>query len=133
VTDLDGNARLAGRDDDPHPLVGRGREWLLDEDRNAALDRGKGKRDVGGRRRRDHDRVELCLRDHRERLGERLRAGLHPGGRQDRPDRIRDGSTPVISAVDGLWAVAMASGLLQAGRDGQPVDLTTLAERLAAG
>jgi hypothetical protein len=46
---------------------------------------------------------------------------------------IRDGSTPVISAVDGLWAVAVASGLLKAGQDGRPVDLTTLADRLAAG
>ena len=46
---------------------------------------------------------------------------------------IRDGSEPVISAVDGLWAVAIASGLLQAGRDGRPVDLTTLAERLSSG
>ena len=43
---------------------------------------------------------------------------------------IRDGSTPQISAVDGLWAVAVASALLQAGTDGRPVDLTTLAERL---
>ena len=43
---------------------------------------------------------------------------------------IRDGSVPVISAVDGLWAVAVASGLLQAGKDGRPVDLTKLAERL---
>jgi len=46
---------------------------------------------------------------------------------------IRDGSAPIISAVDGLWAVAMASGLLQAGKDGRPVDLTMLAERLASG
>jgi predicted dehydrogenase len=45
---------------------------------------------------------------------------------------IRDGSVPAISAVDGLWAVAVASGLLQAGKDGRPVDLTTLAERLSA-
>jgi UDP-N-acetylglucosamine 3-dehydrogenase len=45
---------------------------------------------------------------------------------------IRDGGTPVISAVDGLWAVAIASGLLQAGKDGRPVDLTTLSTRLAA-
>jgi hypothetical protein len=45
---------------------------------------------------------------------------------------IRDGSAPIISAVDGLWAVAMASGLLQAGKEGRPVDLTTLADRLAA-
>ena len=46
---------------------------------------------------------------------------------------IRDGGAPVISAVDGLWAVAIASALLQAGRDGRPVDLTTLSSRLAAG
>ena len=44
---------------------------------------------------------------------------------------IRDGGTPVISAVDGLWAVAIASGLLQAGKDGEPVDLTALSTRLA--
>jgi predicted dehydrogenase len=43
---------------------------------------------------------------------------------------IREGSVPAISAVDGLWAVAMASGLLQAGKDGRPVDMTTLSERL---
>jgi UDP-N-acetylglucosamine 3-dehydrogenase len=47
-------------------------------------------------------------------------------------DVIRDGGTPVISAVDGLWAVAIASGLLQAGKDGRPVDLTGLSSRLAA-
>ncbi len=45
---------------------------------------------------------------------------------------IRDGGRPVISAVDGLWAVAIASGLLQSGKDGRPVDLTTLSSRLAA-
>jgi predicted dehydrogenase len=45
---------------------------------------------------------------------------------------IRDGSTPAITAVDGLWAVAMASGLLQAGREGRPVELTTLHAELAA-
>jgi UDP-N-acetylglucosamine 3-dehydrogenase len=45
---------------------------------------------------------------------------------------IRGGGTPVVSAVDGLWAVAIASGLLQAGRDGRPVDLTTLSSSLAA-
>jgi UDP-N-acetylglucosamine 3-dehydrogenase len=45
---------------------------------------------------------------------------------------IRDGGTPAISAVDGAWAVAIASGLLQAGKDGRPVDLTTLATRLAS-
>ena len=45
---------------------------------------------------------------------------------------LRDGGIPLVSAVDGLWAVAIASGLLQAGRDGRPVDLTTLSSRLAA-
>ena len=39
---------------------------------------------------------------------------------------------PIITAEDGLWAVAMASGLLEAGKTGNPVDLTTLADRLAA-
>jgi UDP-N-acetylglucosamine 3-dehydrogenase len=43
---------------------------------------------------------------------------------------IRDGGTPVISAVDGAWAVAIASGLLQAGKDGRPVDLSTLSTSL---
>jgi predicted dehydrogenase len=43
---------------------------------------------------------------------------------------IREGSAPVVSAVDGLWAVAVASGLLQAGKDGRPVDLSKLTERL---
>ncbi|MEA2608916.1 MAG: UDP-N-acetylglucosamine 3-dehydrogenase [Chloroflexota bacterium] len=46
-------------------------------------------------------------------------------------DVIRDGGRPVISGVDGTWAVAIASGLLQAGKDGRPVDLTTLSTRLA--
>jgi UDP-N-acetylglucosamine 3-dehydrogenase len=45
---------------------------------------------------------------------------------------IRDGSPPVISALDGLWAVAMASGLLQAGREGRPVELTSLTDRLVS-
>ncbi len=44
---------------------------------------------------------------------------------------IRDGGAPVVSGVDGLWAVAIASALLQSGVDGQPADLTTLALRLA--
>jgi predicted dehydrogenase len=45
---------------------------------------------------------------------------------------IRDGTAPDVSAVDGAWAVAIASGLLQAGKDGHPVDLSTLATRLEA-
>ncbi|MBI3749903.1 MAG: Gfo/Idh/MocA family oxidoreductase [Chloroflexi bacterium] len=43
---------------------------------------------------------------------------------------IREGGTPAISAADGAWAVAIASGLLQAGKDGRPVDLTSLSTRL---
>jgi UDP-N-acetylglucosamine 3-dehydrogenase len=45
---------------------------------------------------------------------------------------IREGSTPIVTAVDGLWAVAIASGLLEAGASGRPVDLGTLAARLSS-
>jgi predicted dehydrogenase len=43
---------------------------------------------------------------------------------------IRDGDQPQVSAVDGAWAVAIASGLLRAAKDGRPVDLSSLAGRL---
>ena len=45
-----------------------------------ALDRGEGERHVGRRRGGDDDGVELGLGDHRQRLRERLGAGLRGGG-----------------------------------------------------
>ena len=44
---------------------------------------------------------------------------------------VRDGSRPVVDAEDGLWAVAIATALLDAARDGGPADLSELASRLA--
>ena len=83
VADLDGRrARRRCRGDD---LVGLGRrrgERLLDEDGDAALDRGQGERQVAGRRSRDDDRVEVRLGQHRHRFRERLGAGSRGRGGQ---------------------------------------------------
>ena len=73
------------RGDDP-VRFGRGRrQRLLDEDRDAAPERGQGERQMRGGRGRDHDRVEVRLGQHGERLGERLGAG--PGS--SRPEGLR--------------------------------------------
>jgi UDP-N-acetylglucosamine 3-dehydrogenase len=42
----------------------------------------------------------------------------------------RSGGRPVVDGEDGLWALAIASGLLQAAADGRPVDLTDFARRI---
>ena len=42
----------------------------------------------------------------------------------------RSGGRPVVDGEDGLWALAIASGLLQAASDGRPVDLTDFARRI---
>lgn len=44
---------------------------------------------------------------------------------------VREGGRPVIDAEDGLWAVAIATSLLEAASIGQAVDLTDLASRFA--
>ncbi|MFL5725950.1 MAG: Gfo/Idh/MocA family oxidoreductase [Chloroflexota bacterium] len=44
---------------------------------------------------------------------------------------IRDGGRPVIDAEDGLWAVAVATSLLDAAATGAAVDLTELSARFA--
>ena len=90
VADLDGHAPGAGRGDDPERLLDRAGQRLLDEDGDAALDRRQGEVEVGGRRRRDDERVELDLGDHRQRLGEALGADLLDGGGQRGRDRIGD-------------------------------------------
>jgi predicted dehydrogenase len=43
---------------------------------------------------------------------------------------VRDGGRPVVDVEDGLWAVAIANALLEAAAAGQPVELSSLAERL---
>ena len=43
---------------------------------------------------------------------------------------VRDGSKPVVDAEDGLWAVALADGLLESARAHRSVDLSDLPERL---
>jgi UDP-N-acetylglucosamine 3-dehydrogenase len=43
---------------------------------------------------------------------------------------VRNGGRPVVDAEDGLWAVAIANGLLSAAAAGRPVDLTDLTTRL---
>ena len=47
VADLDGHAPVRGRVHDPERIVDRPGERLLDEDRDAALDRGERQRQVG--------------------------------------------------------------------------------------
>ena len=45
---------------------------------------------------------------------------------------VRDGGRPVVDVEDGLWAVAIANALLEAAAAGQPVELSSFAERLPA-
>ena len=42
----------------------------------------------------------------------------------------RSGGRPVVDGEDGLWALAIASGLLQAAAEGRPVDLTDFARQV---
>jgi predicted dehydrogenase len=44
---------------------------------------------------------------------------------------VRDGGRPVIDAEDGLWAVAVATSLLEAAARGTAIDLSGLASRFA--
>jgi UDP-N-acetylglucosamine 3-dehydrogenase len=45
---------------------------------------------------------------------------------------VRAGGRPVVDAEDGLWAVAIATSLLEAAADGRSIDLRTLTSRFAA-
>jgi predicted dehydrogenase len=45
---------------------------------------------------------------------------------------VRRGGRPVVDAEDGLWAVAIATSLLDAAGSGRSVDLTVLSERFAS-
>jgi predicted dehydrogenase len=42
----------------------------------------------------------------------------------------RDGGRPVVNGIDGLWALAIATSLLDAAANGRPVDLARLAARI---
>ena len=42
----------------------------------------------------------------------------------------RDGGRPVVNGVDGLWALAIATSLLEAAGTARPVDLAELAARI---
>ena len=44
---------------------------------------------------------------------------------------VRDGGRPVIDAEDGLWAVGVATSMLDAAARGAAVDLTGLSSRFA--
>jgi predicted dehydrogenase len=44
---------------------------------------------------------------------------------------VRNGGRPVVDAEDGLWAVAIATSLLDAASQGRAVDLSTLSSRFA--
>jgi predicted dehydrogenase len=44
---------------------------------------------------------------------------------------VRNGGRPVVDAEDGLWAVAIATSLLDAAADGRTVDLSSLFSRFA--
>jgi predicted dehydrogenase len=43
---------------------------------------------------------------------------------------VRGGGRPVVDVEDGLWAVAIANGLLEAAAARRPIDLTSLAAQL---
>ncbi len=45
---------------------------------------------------------------------------------------LRTGDRPYVDAEDGLWAVAIANGLLTAAAERRPIDLSDLPSRLAA-
>ena len=45
---------------------------------------------------------------------------------------VRHGGKPVVDAVDGMWAVAIATSLLAAAANGTAVDLTGLSARFAS-
>jgi UDP-N-acetylglucosamine 3-dehydrogenase len=44
---------------------------------------------------------------------------------------VRNGGRPVVDGEDGLWAVAIATSLLDAAADGRTVDLSSLSSRFA--
>ena len=46
-------------------------------------------------------------------------------------DVVRNGGRPIIDAEDGLWAVAVATSLLEAAARGAAIDLTELSSRFA--
>jgi UDP-N-acetylglucosamine 3-dehydrogenase len=43
---------------------------------------------------------------------------------------VREGGRPVVDVEDGLWAVAIATSLLQAAATGRPIDLSDFSARL---
>jgi UDP-N-acetylglucosamine 3-dehydrogenase len=43
---------------------------------------------------------------------------------------VREGGRPVVDVEDGLWAVAIATSLLQAAAGGRPIDLSDFSARL---
>jgi predicted dehydrogenase len=43
---------------------------------------------------------------------------------------VRDGGRPVVDVEDGVWAVAIATSLLQAAAGGHPIDLSDFSTRL---
>ncbi|HEY2887315.1 MAG TPA: Gfo/Idh/MocA family oxidoreductase [Candidatus Limnocylindrales bacterium] len=43
---------------------------------------------------------------------------------------VRDGGRPVVDVEDGLWAVAIATSLLEAAAIGRPIDLSDFSARL---
>ena len=45
---------------------------------------------------------------------------------------VRHGGKPVVDAVDGMWAVAIATSLLAAAANGAAVDLTSLSSRFGS-
>jgi predicted dehydrogenase len=45
---------------------------------------------------------------------------------------VREGGRPVVDVEDGLWAVAIATSLLEAAASGRPIDLSEFSARLTA-
>ncbi len=60
--------------------------------------------------------------DRTEPLAAELQAFLHI---------VRHGGRPIVDVEDGLWAVAIANGLLEAAAARRPIDLTSLAAQLS--
>ena len=46
-------------------------------------------------------------------------------------DVVRNGGRPIVDVEDGLWAVGIANGLLQAAAEARPIDLSDLALRIS--
>ena len=99
VADLDRARRApAPRPRSPSPSSTVAASGFSTRTADAALDRREGEGHVGRRRGGDDDRVELRLRDHRQRLGESLGAGQGDRAVERLGDGIGDGGEADVRA-----------------------------------